>query len=92
MPIYFDVLMMISFLFSTYKLYLVLKEMLGFNQDERTVQEEGAEIGPISNIYQSFQSSKVIKGISYSIDFIIIVGVILKLISVIQLYNMAYFD
>lgn len=30
-PLYFMVLMTISILFSTYKLYLVMQEMLGFN-------------------------------------------------------------
>ena len=103
LPLFFDLLMIISLLFSTYKLYLVFKEMLGFSQDDGTAEEDDAENGqsPMSGnrlnsgfrkIKKSFERSKCIKGVSYSIDFTIIVCVVIKFVSVYEGAEMSYED
>ena len=38
LPLYFELMMIFSLLFSTYKLYLILQEMIGSNEDEDLTQ------------------------------------------------------
>jgi len=118
LPLYFDLLMMFSLLFATYSLYLILREMLGLQQDEADTQrfiesqqkekenivekENGALtklkdttldglrmsgegiVKGVKIFRNSLKSGNCVKAVSYTIDFIMIVCVLLKLASVID--------
>jgi hypothetical protein len=94
MPLYFTFMMMFSLLFSTYKLYLVIQEMLGLSsatEDEDDTAQENEESGGISLRFlekgaslfrRSFKDSRSITFISYGIDFMFLTCMAIKFSSV----------
>ena len=73
LPLYFLLIVLFSLLFSTYKLYLVIREMLGFNEKKEdilnTLEEEDEEVQQQNAAVEPQRTTSLLSKISNTIHY-----------------------